>query len=68
MQLYVNGAPRSEEGPLTLQALVERLELPTGPRGVAVSVNGEVVTRSAWAETKLQDDDEVEIVTAVSGG
>lgn len=38
------------------------------PRGVAVAINGEVVPRSAWAATALNDDDEVEVVTAKQGG
>jgi thiamine biosynthesis protein ThiS len=31
-------------------------------------VNGEVVPRRLWAETVLNDGDQVEVVTAVQGG
>ena len=38
------------------------------PRGIAVAIDGEVVRRSAWAETPVDDGSSVEIVTAVAGG
>ncbi|MGI5159658.1 sulfur carrier protein ThiS [Microbispora sp. CA-102843] len=36
--------------------------------GVAVAVNGEVVSRSAWDSTPVADGDGVEVLTAVQGG
>ncbi|MGW0071125.1 sulfur carrier protein ThiS [Streptosporangium sandarakinum] len=36
--------------------------------GVAVAVNGEVVSRGAWDSTALADADAVEVLTAVQGG
>jgi sulfur carrier protein len=36
--------------------------------GVAVAVNGEIVTRSQWPEREVQDGDDIEIVRAVQGG
>ncbi len=36
--------------------------------GVAVAVNDQVVTRSGWDATLLQDGDRLEIVEAVQGG
>jgi sulfur carrier protein len=37
-------------------------------RGVAVAVDGEVVRRMEWAETKLKSEQTVEVVRAVQGG
>jgi sulfur carrier protein len=37
-------------------------------RGVAVAVDGEVVRRAEWGKTKLQSDQNVEVVRAVQGG
>jgi sulfur carrier protein len=37
-------------------------------RGVAVAVDGEVVPRSAWEATALEDGQEVEVLHAVQGG
>lgn len=36
--------------------------------GVAVALNLEVAPRSTWAEKRLKDGDEIEIVTARQGG
>jgi thiamine biosynthesis protein ThiS len=35
---------------------------------VAVAVDGEVVRRIEWAETKLKSEQTVEVVRAVQGG
>ncbi len=37
-------------------------------RGVAVAVDGEVVRRAQWEETKLQPGQNMEVVRAVQGG
>lgn len=46
--------------------LLARLEL--GGRRVAVELNLEIVPRSQFASTRLQDGDRVEIVHAIGGG
>jgi sulfur carrier protein len=46
--------------------LLERLSIET--RGVAVAIDGDVVRRSEWSTTSIEDGDVVEIVTAVAGG
>ncbi len=38
------------------------------PRGIAVALDGEVVRRGAWGETKIHDGSQIEIVTAAAGG
>ena len=37
-------------------------------RGIALALNGEVIPRGSWAETKLSNGDQVELVRAVQGG
>jgi len=37
-------------------------------RGVAVALDGEVVTRAAWDSTELADGARVEVLQAVQGG
>jgi sulfur carrier protein len=37
-------------------------------RGIAVAINGTVVPRSLWAETRLSDGDDIEIVKIMQGG
>jgi sulfur carrier protein len=46
--------------------LLQRLSIE--PRGVAVAIDGEVIRRSEWSETRIKDGNTVEIVTAVAGG
>ncbi|MEB5774441.1 sulfur carrier protein ThiS [Aeromonas caviae] len=53
----------------TGQCLTELLavqEIP--PQGVAVALNGAVLPRSRWAETRLNDGDELHLFTAIAGG
>jgi len=52
----------------TLAALLAEKALDTGQRGIAVALNGEVVPRAAWPQTKLRAGDSVEIVRARQGG
>lgn len=37
-------------------------------QGVAVALNGVVLARSRWAETLLNDGDELHLFTAIAGG
>ena len=37
-------------------------------RGVAVAVDGEVVPRARWADRRLTEGEDVEVVRAVQGG
>jgi sulfur carrier protein len=64
--IKVNGEPREEPQGRTLEELVGAATRLTS--GVAAAVNGQVVPRRRWAETELNDGDEVEVVTAVQGG
>jgi len=52
----------------TLAALLEEKAVDTAQRGIAVALNGSVVPRAAWGETKLSAGDSVEIVRARQGG
>lgn len=38
------------------------------PTGIAVALDGDVVSRSAWASTRLRDGAAIEVLTAVQGG
>jgi sulfur carrier protein len=66
IQLSINGQIRRVEPGENVVRLIESLEL-AGKR-VAVEKNGEIVPRSRYAETKLADGDQLEIVVAVGGG
>ncbi|ELC7282428.1 sulfur carrier protein ThiS [Aeromonas veronii] len=38
------------------------------PQGVAVALNGAVLPRGRWAETRLNYGDEIHLFTAIAGG
>jgi len=65
--IRINGQPE----PLvvaTLAALLEEKAVDTRQRGIAVAVNGAIVPRAAWPDTRLRADDNIEIVRARQGG
>jgi sulfur carrier protein len=67
MLVRLNGRPEHlPDGGLLADALA-RLGI-QDPRGVAVALDGEVVPRSSWATTRLNDGQAVEILRAVQGG
>ena len=66
MHVEVNGRTRELEAPITLGELIDA-EV-ADRRGVAVSLNGEVLPRSAWDATPLDHGARVELVGAVQGG
>ena len=66
MNLTVNGESRTFAGVTDIAALVAALGL--DGRKVAVERNLEIVPRSAYQETALEDGDRIEIVAAVGGG
>lgn len=66
MKLTVNGTQTELAEGTTVAALVAARA--DQERRVAVAVNGSVVPRSAWADTALADQDNIEILAAVAGG
>lgn len=66
MSIWVNGAERPRDPDTTVEVLVR--ELSDSDRGIAVAVNGDVVPRSRWPDTGLQDGDRVEVLGAAQGG
>ena len=66
IHVTVNGAAHAFEQPLAIARLLEELSL--AGRKVAVERNGEIVPRSAHADTLLADGDQLEVVVAVGGG
>ena len=52
----------------TLAALLDERGVNIAGKGIAVALNGAVVPRAAWGETRLRAADAVEIVLARQGG
>ena len=65
MNLLVNGETTSLANVATVSDLIAALEIEDN---VAVEINREIVSRSAFDQHRLADGDQVEIVTAIGGG
>ncbi len=66
MQILLNGETKEISGQISLQALVENLELKEGR--IAIELNQFVVKRKDWYSVILQDGDRLEVVHFVGGG
>lgn len=66
MQIRLNGELKQVDENLTVLDLLQHLSIQ--PERVAVERNRLVVRRATYAETRLQPDDEIEILTFVGGG
>ena len=66
MRIVLNGDPSELPGPMSVLALLERLQI--DPRVVAVECDRVVIKRARYAETMVTEGTEVEIVAFVGGG
>lgn len=66
MTIKLNGDPHTLDGPLSISALLQQLEIDA--RRVAVELNLNVVKKAAYDASVINDGDEVEIVNFVGGG
>jgi sulfur carrier protein len=66
MRVTVNGEATEVPAGTSVAALLASLGIE--PRGVAVAVDGEVVTRRTWGERSLSAGERVEILSIAQGG
>ncbi len=66
MQLVINGQEKVLQSSGNIAQMLNELEI-TGSH-IAVALNFQVVPRSSYDQTPLQEGDKVEIVHAVGGG
>jgi sulfur carrier protein len=66
--IWLNGEERDLPAGVTVAEAVGASGAPPDGRGVAAAVDGEVVPRDQWQETRLEDGQRVEVVQAVQGG
>jgi len=66
LRVYVNGEVKELSGPTSLAELITQLDLPAAR--IAVELNRNVVRRSDWSGTMVEEDDRLEIVHFVGGG
>ncbi len=68
MKLKVNGTIREFDPDATLVALLDSLGINKKTGGIAIAVNGAIVSKTKWPGTKLMNGDVIEIIHAVQGG
>jgi len=68
MLVIVNGEPRELVPGSTVASVIDSLRGAPDGRGIAVALDGEVVPRGRWDDTKLTDGVRIEVVVAVQGG
>ena len=66
VEITLNGEPYHVDQPLTIVALLERLEIDA--RRVAVEHNLTIIKRHRFPDVIVADGDQVEIVNFVGGG
>jgi thiamine biosynthesis protein ThiS len=66
MTIFLNGQARDLPAERTLSKLLQELGLEGKP--VVVELNGEAVLRTAYEQTTVQDQANVEIITLAAGG
>ena len=66
MEIILNGEPYQVDQPLTIVALLERLDIEA--RRVAVEHNLTIIKRHRFPDVIVDEGDKVEIVNFVGGG
>ena len=68
MKIRVNGEETEVRLNLNVYDLLVALELDPVQSGIAVAVDREVIPKTEWQATVLQENSDVEIIRAVQGG
>ena len=66
MNIVVNGEIKEVKEEITIQELIEFLNIKVGVMAVAVNMN--IVKKDDWDSFKLSQDDKVELLQFVGGG
>jgi sulfur carrier protein len=64
----VNGERRELAPGATVATVVELLDVAPDARGIAVALDGEVISRSRWEHAELRDGALIELLAAIQGG
>ena len=66
MKAVVNGEEWELPEGATVADILQRLNAPE--TGIAVARQGEVIPKTSWQATPIQNGDEIEVLTAAQGG
>ena len=66
MKIFVNGTPT--EIPLDLNIYMFLDQLDIQKKHIAIEINENIIFKTDWESTKLEEGDKIEIVKAIGGG
>ncbi|WP_431224127.1 sulfur carrier protein ThiS [Serratia sp. L9] len=66
MKITLNDQPLELEQPISVAALLERLE--HHQPGSALAINQTIIPRTDWATRQVQDGDDILLFQAIAGG
>lgn len=66
MRIFINSQPHEAEPQSTLENTLSQLNIDL--EGSAIAINNQVVPKSDWAETLLNQDDAIMVFRAIAGG
>ena len=67
MQITINNKEYTFEENTSLENAIHALQL-KDKNGIAIAINEEIIQRSKWNETILNNEDKIIIIGAVAGG
>ncbi len=67
MIVFVNNAPVEVKEEETIPGVLQLLQL-SAPKGIAVAVNNEVISRADWEHFTVRENDQVTVIRATQGG
>ncbi len=68
MKIKINGEESVLNEQMSLFDFIKMRLNTTEPKGIAAALNDTIVPKSKWADTMINENDNVEIVHAVQGG
>lgn len=70
MQIVLNGVSENIEKEMLISEFVEKLssEKNINLSGAVVLLNDELIKRDNWKDVSIKENDEIEVLTFVSGG
>ena len=66
MNIFINGKKFFSETELTISEFLKKNNI--SENNIVVEINKEIITKNLWEKYKLNNNDKVEIITAVGGG
>ncbi len=66
VKIFVNGTPT--EIPLDLNICMLLDQLDVKKKHIAIEINENIIFKTDWESTKLEEGDKIEIVKAIGGG